>query len=363
MTYIHNYTSKTIQEIVLVFVLLCTTLSLVWAQPKDNLLADDSNPYINANTPSKQVKKQPASTSGFSPLFRPHEDIVKTTLIAPTKLELFAPQKIERKFYVNNIFDIDESDNPFALLSERSQQKTQQQKNTGLNFSSNVKKLFSAENLQSSKQSNWLFLVLLGIVAFMAVILSAYKSSVTKTFQAFVNATAAGNLHREQHMPFSASNIANHSLFAFTMGSFAYLATQQLAPNIALNSFAAYALFVLGVGGLYLAKNIQLQLIGQVLPYQPELNFYSFLIANHNKVLAFGLIPSLFLLAYAPPALQNITLYASIFSIGLMYLYRCVRTLTAVSDVIIFHKFHFFVYLCTDEIAPIVILLKLLSIL
>lgn len=362
LTYTQNHISKTIQQLVLVFVLLSTTLTLSWAQPKDNLLADDSNPYVNT-TNSKPTNKQEPKSFGFSPLFRPHQDIVKTILLAPTQLVAFTPLKIERKFYTDNIFEIEESDNPFALLSERSQEQQEQEDKTGLNFSSNVKELFSPSNLSSSKQSNWLFLVLLGVLAFMAVVLSAYKSNVTKTFQAFVNATAAGNLHREQHMPFSPNNVANHTLFALTMGSFVFLATQLLAPNLGLNSFMAYCLFVLGIGGLYLAKNVQLQLIGQILPYQQEINFYGFLIANHNKVLAFSLIPSLFLLAYAPPGLQSITLYTSIFAIGLVHLYRCIRTLTAVSDIIIFHKFHFFVYLCTVELAPVVILLKLLSIL
>lgn len=362
LTYTQDYISKTVQSIVLVFVLLCTTLSEVWAQPKDNLLADDSNPYVNANSPTP-TNKQQNNSFGFSPLFRPKRDIVKTPLIAPTQTVAFIPLKIERNFYTNNIFDIEESDNPFALLSERSQQQKQQEEKTGLNFKSNIKELFSPSNLSSNKQSNWLFLALLGIVSFMAVVLSAYRTNVKKTFQAFINATAAGNLHREQHMPFSPHNLANHSLFAFTMGTFAFLATQLLVPNLALNSFIAYSLFVLGVGGLYLAKNIQLQLVGQLLPYQQEINFYGFLIANHNKVLAFSLIPSLFLLAYTPPFLQYTTLYASIFAIALIYLYRCIRTLTAISDIIIFHKFHFFVYLCTVEIAPIVILLKLLSIL
>jgi hypothetical protein len=127
-------------------------------------------------------------------------------------------------------------------------------------------------------------------------------------------------------------------------------------------SIAALIFSLLGVTAFTQIKNLQFRLIGLIFPLKQQLAYYNFILSNTYKILALTTTPLLFLLTYSPETIKYFAFYAGIlvFSAGLTYSYF--RMAIASAEIILENKFHFFIYLCAVELAPILILLKLLSV-
>jgi len=269
--------------------------------------------------------------------------------------------KLNRKYYNNNIFDIDESDNPFALpiKGRKAKIKAKEKQSSTELFS----ELFAMSDNSSQKTPQWLIFVLLGLLSFMSILVAIYRKTTGAAFHAFFNVGAARNLHRDQQSFLKIESFSSYILFVMCMGTFCFLIPQILLEDVQFNTIGALSLSIGGVAGLYILKHLQLKIIALVLPFPQEVDFYNFIISNTNKVLAYILIPVLFLLAYSPSTAQETVLYFSLGLLAIIYIYRSLIGLAIAGSIILFHKFHFFVYLCAVEIAPILVLLKVLSIL
>jgi hypothetical protein len=280
----------------------------------------------------------------------------------------FAP--IPRHYYSDNIFDIDDTSNPFALPRQQKALLAQQEASNSRpsvrqKISSAWSEIMVLDNPEQSEGSPmWLTFVVFGLLGMLAIKVSLFRKELFDTFHAFGNGTAAGQVFREeQGLLATPSNLLQVFIFSLSMGIFGFLAAQQLGAPATFNTLPALSLTILCAGGLYLAKHAQIAFAAWLLPYRHSLQFYNFIVSNTNKVLGLGLIPLLLFLAYSPAEIKPTVLYISLAALAAVYLYRNFKAISALADVIQLHKFYFFVYLCTVEIAPWLIALKLLSIL
>ena len=269
--------------------------------------------------------------------------------------------KLSRKYYVSNIFDIGESDNPFALPIEG--RKNKNPKTQKKEIQQVFKDLFESNHQSTSKHPQWLIFWLLGLLSYMSILFSIFPKAIKLFFHAFMSNAAARNIQREYQSLFKIENLACYLLFVLSMAPFCFMLPQLFNDNYSNNSFGMLLLCVAGISIAYTLKHLQLHLIAFIFPFSQEVNFYNFAVANTNKVLAFLLPPILFILIYVPSPVQLTVLYAILSFLGIMYAYRSFSAIISAGTLIIFHKFHFIVYLCAVEIAPILISLKLLSIL
>jgi len=82
---------------------------------------------------------------------------------------------------------------------------------------------------------------------------------------------------------------------------------------------------------------------------------------NFNIFIGIVLIPFNLLLSFGPSQIHYPVLMVSIGIIGLIYAYRSIRSLLIGSSYLYYNKFHFFMYLCGVEFAPLVILVKFIK--
>lgn len=335
------------------FLILGISHSLLAQSPKPDSIKTPPKPVVS-NTYIPTVQKEstmPAddiSKSAFNSFLVRNSSVVK--------------QPIDRKYFTQNIFDIGIYDNPFALREGNNKKRRAEstKNNTGKSV---LKELFVLTDAQSNqKLPQWLIFVLLGILSFMTILLSLYRKTVTSIFQAFFSLAMASNLYREQRSFIKVESFSSYILFTMSMGTLCFLLPQYLADSSPFNTFGGLVVCVVGVGAIYFFRYLSLQLAATILPYPNEIGFYNFIISITNKVIGYLLIPALFLLAYLPTEAQDYWLYILLILLGIIYTYRNFRGLAIGGNTILFHKFHFFVYLCTIEIAPTIILLKMLSI-
>jgi hypothetical protein len=205
--------------------------------------------------------------------------------------------------------------------------------------------------------------MLLGLLSYMSILFSIFPKSIKLFFSAFLSNAASRNIQREYQSLLKIENLACYLLFVLSMGTFCFMLPQILLENYSNDSVGLLLLCILGVAIAYTLKHLQLKVIAFIFPFSQEVTFYNFVVANTNKILAFLLPPILFIIVYVPSTVQLTVLYAILSFLGIIYLYRSLSGIIFAGTLILFHKFHFIVYLCAVEIAPILISLKLLSIL
>lgn len=283
----------------------------------------------------------------------------------PLRTQRSAP--IPRLYYSENLFDIDDVSNPFALRRQRTTASFtaagKEQVALGERISSAWSEIMGLNNPNQEKGSPiWLSFVIFGLLGLVAMQVSLFRKELFETFHAFANGTVAGQVFRaEQGMFANAANALSTSIYSGTMGIFVFLLAQQNAAA-GFNTLFALLLSVAGVGALYFAKWLQIRFLAWLLPHHGAIDFYGFIVANTNKVIGIALVPFILFMAYSPPAMQPAFLYTALAVLALAYLYRQGRALGAVSDILQAHKIPFAVYVLTAEVAPILIALKLLAV-
>lgn len=314
--------------------------------------------------PPKPRPVLPRVRTSTTPKLLPSPDIAKTSSTSYyTNSFKVLQSKLPRKYYNNNIFDIDESDNPFALTGGNKTSQGAAKEQRKKQGKAVLSQLFASKNVKGKENTQWLIFFLLGILSFMAMLLAIYPKDVRLTFQAFLSTSANKNVQREQAGFLKIESLANYLLFIASMGTFLFLAVDILQADNPFNSFGMLLLFLVGVALVYALKHLQLKVLSAILPCEQEIESYNFVVFNTNKALGFILLPLLFLVAYVPSGAQITAFYFAVILLGLIYMYRTLKGLAAAGSLILFRKFHFIVYLCAVEIAPMLILLKLLYVL
>ena len=168
-------------------------------------------------------------------------------------------------------------------------------------------------------------------------------------------------LYREKGTILKLPYVLLYALTILSVGTMIFLITNFFGIKVFNSNLASLVSCITGVAAVYVGRHFLLFLLSYIFPFAKEINLYSFTIAIFNYIIGIILIPFIIFIAFAPPNTHTVLLYIALSSISLIYLFRIIRTLVITNKYLIHSKFHFFMYLCTVEIAPILILLKLVG--
>jgi hypothetical protein len=87
---------------------------------------------------------------------------------------------------------------------------------------------------------------------------------------------------------------------------------------------------------------------------------YIFIVFIINKVIGIFLLPVNILLAFIDEPFFSTVLVLSWVGIGVLFLYRFILGYSAIRNEVRFNLFHFFLYLCAFEAAPLLLIYRLL---
>ena len=128
--------------------------------------------------------------------------------------------------------------------------------------------------------------------------------------------------------------------------------------EISFRNFGLCSLLLLGV---YSIRHLTMNLLGTIFPLKKEATLYSFTIQIFNAFIGVCLIPINLFLAFGPERMTKIVLLIGFGLICILLIIRIVRGLTISLTFIFDRLILFFVYLCALEIAPILVLVKLMG--
>jgi hypothetical protein len=248
-----------------------------------------------------------------------------------------------------------ETTNPFDIRRVKPNGEKQEQKTISPTVRTSKK---NKEKRSNDTRSGFLFWMILGMMIVLSLLVTLYRSLLVKIYRAFANENILKLLQREQGAVISAPYLFFYILFFISAGIFAF----QIAYHYETIGFEFKNLgyCILGVAGFFLLKHILLIIIGFVFPVYKEVKQYSFTITVFSIILGIILIPFNIFVAFAQDSLTFSGIIGAFLAISAIYIYRGLRGIFIGSKFLAFHKFHFFMYICTIEMAPMVIIIKLL---
>jgi hypothetical protein len=214
----------------------------------------------------------------------------------------------------------------------------------------------------SSVTPNSRLALIVNIFLFLAltILVTFFRTQLNRAYRAFLNDNMLGQLQRERETVGGLPYYLFYTLFFFSAGFFIY----QLSHHFEYEMLRGqqWLSFLLCTGLLtafFLSKHILLSIIAFIFPIQKEIRLYSMTIIVFSLMLGLLLLPSNLLLSFAPESLARSVVLISLLIIAAIYLFRVLRSLFIGNKFLLFHKFHFLLYICTVEIAPMVIIIRL----
>ncbi|WP_212001333.1 DUF4271 domain-containing protein [Chitinophaga sp. HK235] len=219
---------------------------------------------------------------------------------------------------------------------------------------------YDTNPLRPYRNLDWLVYVVAGIVLLLSIIRLSYTKYFTDLFRAFLNPTLSQRQLKDQLSQAPFPNMLLNVFFAISLGVYLYLVLyrQQVFPQ-AEPWLLIPGLIVL-VAVVYGIKYMMLRFCGWLFGNSELADAYIFILYLINKILGVLLVPFLVVLAFCDVEIARTFLYISIFFISLLVVYRYIRSYSLVKQYLSFSKLHFFLYLCAFEVAPVLILTKVL---
>ena len=249
--------------------------------------------------------------------------------------------------------------NPFEIRIIKKPSPPQQP--SEIKKKADLPQIFGQSNPIGSKTlRSFLFWILTALFVYLAINLTLFRYFLLRLYKAFINDNFLRLLHRElkggvvyPYWTFYFFSLLNFGLFLFL-----------LLKHVNLwQHFSDTRILLYCIGGtlfIFFGKQSLLRIISLIFPFQQILEIQSFSITVFSSMLGLALFPLNTFIAFSSESISVSSLYLAIVLIGIVYLFRYLRSIFSASRIIIQYRFHFFVYLCTIELAPVLILVRIL---
>lgn len=215
---------------------------------------------------------------------------------------------------------------------------------------------------KTARNNDGLFYLLLGLSFLLATVKVAFGRYMANLFKVFFRASLKAKQIREQLLQTPLASLLLNIHFIATAALLAtfFLLHRQQAEKI-LSFWWLYAYSLLALTGIYLVKHFVLYFLGWILRIKSTTDTYVFIVFLCNKVLGIFLLPLLMLIAFASEPLVTIAETLAMVLVAGIFLYRYISAYGFVTRELNASRFHFFLYLCAFEVAPLLLIYKVLT--
>ncbi|ULQ52455.1 DUF4271 domain-containing protein [Flavihumibacter fluvii] len=206
------------------------------------------------------------------------------------------------------------------------------------------------------------FYLLMVLFFLLAVIRALFGRYFQNLFTVFFRASMKQKQIREQLLQTPLASLLLNILFIGTGGLLLTFILQDKFKTSAgpINFWWLYGYSVVGLTLLYLGKFFLLKLIGWTLRMEETIDTYIFIVFMCNKVLAIILLPLLLVVAFGSPAMAIVAITVCYVLVVGILAYRYISSYGYINREVRASRFHFFLYLCAFEVAPLLLIYKVL---
>jgi hypothetical protein len=205
-----------------------------------------------------------------------------------------------------------------------------------------------------------LFYCVMGLLLLFASTRSGFPRYLSDLFRLFFRASLRQRQAKEQ--------LQQSPLPSFLM-NLLFFGSAALFLNLAFNYFrlgGQYSFWILlgytvaGLAALYIGKYLVLRLLGWIFRIPDATDSYVFIVFTSNKILGILLLPVIVLQAFTGGAAGQVAMNVGLVVAGSVFAYRYFLSYITVQRQVRLPLFHFLLYLLAFELAPLLLINKLL---
>lgn len=232
--------------------------------------------------------------------------------------------------------------------------------NKQFRFGAAPQKRLISERQSASRDT--LFYFLCGLVLYFAILKLAFSKYLSNLFTLFFRVTMRQNQIRDQLLQTPLPSLLLNILFALSGGMYLNLVLFHFKMNPDPAFWLSFSWCVGIVSLLYLGKMLILTTMGWIFNVRNATNTYLFIVFLVNKMIGMFLLPFLFILAFPHPAIISGMITLSFILVIALFFYRFIISYRPIRSEINVGRLHFIIYLCAFEIAPLLLIYKVLLI-
>ena len=287
-------------------------------------------------------------------------------LIINPDIDQSTPIDLENKGALNNPFDVADKS---TSIPEQSQSESKDnspdqydiqsvENRAAPEVESSLPKDQKVKGYFNSLLTNYVFWILLGFLVLLTFIVNINRKLIPEISKSLISDNYLRITYREYNKGFTQflSYLLYLNFFA-QAGLFAFLAQKPLFGDFTW----PWYYFIGGAFGVYMVRHIVLWILGSFFPVHRETSQFSFVIMQFNLFIGLILFGLNWLLAFGMTELSKPLIFIGLSAVVLLYLIRQFRGLLLSARIVSHYKFHFFLYLCAVEFAPILMLYKVVA--
>ena len=205
-----------------------------------------------------------------------------------------------------------------------------------------------------------LFYVITALIIIFALLKLSFSKYFNDLFRVFFRTTLKQRQIKEQLMQTPLPSLVFNGFFVASAGLYINFLLHYFKFTPVDNFWLLYLYCCIGLAVIYLVKFLGLIICGWLFNMQKAADSYIFIVFIINKVIGVSLLPFLVLLGFTDGVMYSVALVLSWCCVGGLLLYRFILGFAAIRNEVRFNLFHFFLYLSAFEVAPLLLIYKLL---
>lgn len=204
----------------------------------------------------------------------------------------------------------------------------------------------------------WVLLALGFILLFFSILKLSYSSQITAMMHAVYSDTALTQLNKAEKVYNRWSFILLYILFGFIFGMFVFLGSSAFYMSTFSQSIIFYIIISLGIVLYFTLKVLVIKLSGFVFEVQSLTKEYNSILFLSYFNSAIFLLPIIIAFAFLPQMQVDRLFVFFAFVLFVFFALQFVRVCYYTLITYKFSKFYLFLYFCTLEIGPLIIIIK-----
>ena len=218
---------------------------------------------------------------------------------------------------------------------------------------------------QQLKDSNpdWLFLVLIIVLGVLTYLRVFYRKNFFQIIAACFNNNLTNQIVRDENLLMQRASVMLNVTFSIIAASYIYLVSIHYDWSLdgMGTGFIRFVFLALLVSAAFTLKFLILRFCAYLFNLGREMSTYIFNIFIINNLLGIALVPFVALILFGNSIDSAVLIIAAVSIIAIAWLYRIGRGILIAARYPDFSPIYLFLYLCALEIAPLLVLVKLVS--
>jgi hypothetical protein len=219
---------------------------------------------------------------------------------------------------------------------------------------------FFSRNINTDHLGDWYFILIIGILVLVAWIRMVYYKYLIRLFESSYNFHLASKIYNERGIIHKRIGYIFDLIYLVNGALFLLLIFRFFRWNfLKINDFEIFSASFAFLFTLIFIRNAIMRFIGHFFNRNSLFSEFLYHFYIYTKIIGIVLLPFVLAISYTGDPLNKILIYSALSVIAILYLLRLIRVvLFTIKNVLLL--FYLILYLCTLEILPLFVIIKLI---